>query len=61
MQRPSASPPSGASSLLRQPRVLSGLAQALFAAVLVFAAAAMLSNMAAELDKRGLPLGFGFL
>ncbi|MCH8884820.1 MAG: ABC transporter permease subunit [SAR324 cluster bacterium] len=61
MQRPSASPPSGASSLLRQPRVLSGLAQALFAAVVVFAAAAMLSNMAAELDKRGLPLGFGFL
>ena len=31
------------------------------AAVVVFAAAAMLSNMAAELDKRGLPLGFGFL
>ena len=61
MQRPSASPPSGAGSLLRQPRVLSGLAQALFAAVVVFAAAAMLSNMAAELDKRGLPLGFGFL
>jgi general L-amino acid transport system permease protein len=48
-------------SILRNRRLAAGLTQAAFAVAVVFAGAAMLDNMAAELGRRGLPLGFAFL